>query len=321
MPGVETMPPGRDATELDWLIFVQDGVLSWRQAVAEVGQARARHKLSSGRWRSVCHGVLLAHNGPLTSRASLWVAVLAVGRGVLLGGLTAAIEAGLRGFRSAAIHLLLVGGRRSPDVVRSMPDEMPSIVVHRTSTLPESHIQVGRPLRTTTARALVDAAQWAASDNEARSIVAAGCQQRIVAADAILSVAKDLPRARRRALTIETARYAEGGAETLSEISLVRLCDRFGLPVPDMQEQRTDASGRVRYIDAYWRKYRLQVEVDGSHHMDVRHWEADMRRQNDVWIPGDRILRFTAWQVRHRPAEVAATIRRALLAAGWDGRK
>jgi hypothetical protein len=200
-----------------------------------------------------------------------------------------------------------------------MPDEMPAIVVHRTSTLPASHIQVGRPATTTTARALVDAAQWAASDNQARSIIAAGCQQRIVAPAAILSVVHDLPRARRRALTIETARYAEGGAGALSEIDLVKLCDRFGLPVPDLQEQRTDASGRVRYIDAYWRKYRLQVEVDGSHHMDVRHWESDMRRQNDLWIHGDRILRFTAWQIRHRPAEVADTIRRALIAAGWNG--
>ena len=51
--------------------------------------------------------------------------------------------------------------------------------------------------------------------------------------------------------------------------------------------------------------------------MDARHWEADLRRQNDVWIRGDRILRFTAFQVRHRPHEVAAQLRRALEAAGW----
>ncbi len=152
------MPPGRDATELDWLRFMQRGVLSWHQAVTEVGRAKARRQLTSGRWRSVCHGVLLTHNGPLTERASLWVAVLAVGQGVVVAGLTAAIEAGLRGFRSAAIHLLLVGGRRCPDVVSRMPDEMPAILVHRTSTLSESHIQLDRPLRTTTARAMVDAA-------------------------------------------------------------------------------------------------------------------------------------------------------------------
>jgi hypothetical protein len=312
------MPPGHHSTELDWLIFVQNGVLTWRQAVEELGTAKARRQLSSGRWRTICRGVLLTHNGPLSGRATLWVAVLAAGRGALLAGLTAAAEAGLRGFRGTAIHLL-VPARRGYTDIRRLPAEMPVVVVHRTSNLPESHIQVGRPQRTTTARALVDAGQWAATDDEARSILAAGCQQRIVGPAAIITVADDMPRARRRALTIETARYAQGGAEALSEISLVKLCDRFGLPMPDLQEPRMDASGRLRYIDAYWGKHRLQVEVDGSHHMDVRHWEADMGRQNDVWIPGDRILRFTAWQVRHRPAEVAATIRKALLAAGWDG--
>jgi hypothetical protein len=42
-----------------------------------------------------------------------------------------------------------------------------------------------------------------------------------------------------------------------------------------------------------------------------------MRRQNDLWIKGDRILRFPAWAVRHRPAETAGQLRRALEAAGW----
>ena len=88
------------------------------------------------------------------------------------------------------------------------------------------------------------------------------------------------------------------------------------LPAPDLQERRADASGRIRYLDAYWRAFRVQAEVDGSHHMEVRHWEADMERQNDVWIGGDIILRFSAAGVRNRPDRVAAKLRRALVAAG-----
>lgn len=148
-------------------------------------------------------------------------------------------------------------------------------------------------------------------------MVAAGCQQRLVTPAEIAAVVDRLPRARRRALVLETARDAQGGAEALSEIDFLRLCRRYGLPRPDLQERRRDASGRVRYLDAYWRLWRLHVEVDGAHHLDVRHWEADMRRQNDVWISGDRVLRFSAWQVRHAPAEVAQQLRRALAAAGW----
>jgi hypothetical protein len=51
--------------------------------------------------------------------------------------------------------------------------------------------------------------------------------------------------------------------------------------------------------------------------MDVRHWAADMQRQNEVWIAGDRILRFPAWLIRARPAEVAAQLRAGLVAAGY----
>jgi very-short-patch-repair endonuclease len=70
-------------------------------------------------------------------------------------------------------------------------------------------------------------------------------------------------------------------------------------------------------LDAYWREWRVQVEIDGAHHMDAQQWAADMRRQNDLWTSGDRILRFPAWLVRARPDEVIDTVRRALVAAGW----
>jgi len=316
---VDRLPPGDDASDLDWLLFRQDGVLTWRQAVEAVGAGRARTMTSSGRWRSVCRGVIVANNGPITYPGALWIAMLAAGRGAMLAGLSAANEAGLRGFRSFAIHLLIPPRRPYANLVKRLPDEMPPVIQHRTSLLPPQHIQRARPMRTTTARALVDAAQWARSDNEARTIVAAACQQRLVTPDEVIAVANALPRARRRALTIETANYAQGGATALSEIDLVKLCKRHGLPAPDMQERRKDASGRVRYIDAYWRDFKIQVEVDGAHHMFVRQWEADMLRQNDLWLPGERILRFSAWQVRHQPELVAGKIRTALMEAGWTG--
>ena len=78
-----------------------------------------------------------------------------------------------------------------------------------------------------------------------------------------------------------------------------------------------DASGRRRYLDLYYEQWGVHVEIDGAQHNDVRAAWADMRRQNDLWIPGDRVLRFPAFAVRHRPAEVFAQVRAALLTAGW----
>lgn len=309
--------PGRTAGELDWLLFEQEGVLTSTQAIRLLGRSHFRGRLASGRWRRVCRGVVVAHNGPLTWGQTLWVAVLAAGPGVLLAGLTAAQEGGLRFGRTRAIHLLGPGGRGYPDLRRRMPLEVPPVVIHRTDVLPADHVQVARPMRTTMARAVVDAAQWARTDDEARTLIAAACQQRRVTPAEIREVVSTLSRAHRRALMLETAEYAQGGAEALSEIDLVKLCRRFGLPIPDLQEPRRDKAGRNRFLDAYWRRWRLHVEVDGAHHMEAGQWEADMRRQNEIWIRGDRVLRFSAWQVRHRPAEVAAQLQAALKAAGW----
>ena len=122
------------------------------------------------------------------------------------------------------------------------------------------------------------------------------------------------PGIRRHRLIVETLADIEGGATALSEIDLVRLCRQYRLPLPDLQHPRPDATGRNRFVDAYWRKARILVEIDGSHHMNVEHWAADMLRQNQLWVAGDHILRFPAWLIRSNPAAVAKQLRDALAA-------
>jgi very-short-patch-repair endonuclease len=80
---------------------------------------------------------------------------------------------------------------------------------------------------------------------------------------------------------------------------------------------RTDRAGTRRFLDAYFEAYRVHVEIDGAQHRDARNWAADMKRQNDLWIAGERVLRFPAYLIRTNPDEVATQLRAALLAAGW----
>ncbi len=80
---------------------------------------------------------------------------------------------------------------------------------------------------------------------------------------------------------------------------------------------RRDASGRRRYLDVLYEEYGVHVEIDGAHHADVRQAWADMQRQNELWIAGDRVLRFPGWLIRESPDEVTAQLRAALVAAGW----
>ncbi|MFF5175523.1 endonuclease domain-containing protein [Micromonospora sp. NPDC000089] len=313
--------PGDDATGLDWLLFTQSGVLSWTQATEELTPGQVRHLVASGRWHRVSRGVLRAGpDGPYDREQQCWVAVLAAGPGALLAGLAAAQAGGLRaGRRDDPLDVLVPHERRAAELLRRLPLGMPAVRVRRSHHLSEVDRQLGRPGRTTMARSLVDAAQWARSDDQAQEILAAGCQQRWVTPAEVVEVLDRLPRVRRRQLIGQTLRDIAGGAEALSEIDLVRLCRRHRLPTPELQERRRDADGRVRYLDAYWKEWGLHVEVDGAHHMDVRQWAADLRRQNRIWISGDRILRFTAFDVRRRPAEVVEQLRAALTAAGWQG--
>jgi very-short-patch-repair endonuclease len=126
-----------------------------------------------------------------------------------------------------------------------------------------------------------------------------------------------LPRMRRHRLIKETVDDVVGGAHSLAEIDFIKLCRNNRLPEPTCQVVRRDASGRRRYLDALFQRWRVHVEVDGGQHLEVRQAWADMRRQNDLWIAGERVLRFPSWAIRSDPASVVAQLRAALVAAGW----
>ena len=279
----------------------QSGVLTSAQAVGVLGRGVVRGRIESGMWRSLCRGVLLTHNGRLEYQQQLWAAVLASGDGAVLAGAVAAAEGGVRHLRADTVDVLVPAKRTASVRVPRFAADMPAVRIRRTTVLPDAHRQIGRPPRTTVARSAVDAAAWARTDDEARTVLAAACQQRCTTPDRIKDVLAVLPKVRRRELIRVTLADIAGGAQALSELDLLRLCRRHRLPLPEMQQRRRDGHGRHRYLDAYWREWGLHVEIDGSHHMDARHWADDMLRQNEVWISGDRILRFPASHPAHRP--------------------
>jgi very-short-patch-repair endonuclease len=304
--------PAADADDFEWLLFEQAGVITTQQAFGFLGRAAVRTNLAQQRWRRICQGVLLSENGRLWRDQQLWVAVLAAGDGARLSGASAATLSGVRGIRLEPIDVLVPASRNRTGRLAGLPSDMPEVRVHRTTILPAGHQRRSRPPCTTVARAVVDGASWASSDHEARVIVMNACQQRHVKPSSLRRVLADMPRVRRRQLIRTTVADIEGGAESLSEVDLVSLCRRFRLPRPVQQVARIDADGRRRFLDAYWPEARLHVEVDGAHHVAFGQWAADMHRQNQVWVRGDRILRFPAYVVRSKPAEVAAQLRAAL---------
>ena len=302
-----TVPPD-DADDLTWLLFRQDMVISRRQALRVMGQNALRHRVTSGRWRRVHRGVFVAHNGPITTRQRWWAAVLgaAAGGRAYLAGMSALQSAGLDRLGDRTVHVIIPAGQRD-----SNPP--PGVVVHRSTLLPDADLHdVGLPPATTPARSVVDAAQWAASDTMARTVVAAAFQHRMVTESQLRAVLERMPTVRRHRLIGRTVVEAAGGAHSLPELEFLALCRRARLPEPSCQVSRCDTTGRRRYLDAYFDEAGVHVEIDGAQHVDVEQWWQDMRRQNDIWVRGDRVLRFPAWAIRHDPATVLAQLRAAL---------
>ncbi|MEO3748079.1 DUF559 domain-containing protein [Plantactinospora sp. B5E13] len=303
--------PADNADELAWLLFRQDNVIAWRQARDFLTPAAIRHRVFSGRWRRVHPRTYVTHSGPIGPEQRLWIAVLSAGPGALLAGPTALDGYGLRRYRTTGVHVL-VATERQP---RNIP---PWVVVHRTSVLPQTDVhEMAAPPRTMPARSVVDAASWADSDDRAVAIVAAAFQRRLVSLAEIEAVLDHLPRARRRGLIATAAQDAAGGSHSLAELDYLRLNRRYGLPEPSRQTVRRDPDGKRRYLDIYYQRWGVHVEIDGSQHLDVGQQWADMKRQNEIWISGDRVLRFPAYLVRRRPDEVFGQVRAALVAAGW----
>jgi len=305
-------PPDDDADPLDHLLFRQHNVIARRQALRHLSLDTLRHRVESRRWQRPHRSIYVAQTGPLGTGQRRWMAVLAT-RGPLAG--FSALEAlGLTGYGRHRTQILVAARRK----VLAPPDTD----VRRTARLTLDDVLTGAaPPSTTAPRSLIDAAQWAHDDAEAAAVIAAGFQQRLVAGDEVHRALARMHGVRREQLIRDAAEGARGGSHSVSELDFLRLCRRNGLPEPSRQVVRHDGQGRKRYRDALFEEFGVHVEIDGGQHMEVRAWTADMRQHNDIAIAGGRLLRFTAWQLRRHPSDVARQLRAALLAAGWQDRQ
>lgn len=309
--------PGRwldAATPLEHTLWRQHNVISSEQAAAFLSEKSVRERVNSGRWQRVSRRVMVAHSGPLSSDQQLWAAILSVGRRAFLAGITAAQRHGFRPptyVDSERIHIVTPAADRH----RNVPGH---IAIHRTTTLRANEIQAcGDPPSTTMDRSIVDAASWARTDRDAYALVVAAYQQQRVTPSSLNALLDRLIRLNRRQVIIRAVTDAEVGVHSeLEGLVLAGIADD-GLPLPTLQYKRRDAGGRLRYLDGYYKEWRLHIEIDGAGHINQRSYWNDMKRQNQVWIAGDRVLRFPAVAVRYDLAEVIGQIRQALLAAGW----
>jgi len=290
------------------LLRRQAGVATFEQLRgAGITESVARAQVAARRWQRAGHRCLVAHNHVLTRQQSLWVAVLDPVGLTAVAGMSALQVAGLR-FFGRETELLHVVVRRGARYHRA-----PGVVVHESRRFGPADVERARGLPSTSLpRSALDAAAWQPSSRYATGLLAAVVQQRLCPADELTAELRFVGRVRHKQAMRLALLDIAGGAEALGELDIASMCRRFDLSPPERQVVRRDPSGRRRYLDCEWRLpdgTTVVLEVDGSHHAETAHWEADMRRERAVVVSRRVVLRCSSYEARHEQAAIVADLR------------
>ena len=287
------------------LAAAQAGVLSWRQLrELEVTRGLVRSKVSSGRWARRTEEVFTTTTGPLSPEQRLWVAVLHCGPDAVIGGLTAA---GLHGLRNWE--------RDDVTVIVSNDDSFEPVAGFTTFRTRRRLGLLRHPSPLPTCALEPAVLLWAAHERSTRSamgLLAAVVQQRLSTPETLASWVELLKPLRRAPAIRELLNDLAGGSQSLAEVDVMRMCRESGLRAPDRQVPRRDSSGALRFTDCEWELpdgRTLVLEVDGSFHLEVQHYENDVRRQRRLTTPTRVVVRCTSQELRREPWVVAADLR------------
>lgn len=309
------VPAAVGDTQFLALAAEQDDVLSWPQLRQHGITRRHVHtRVKAGAWQQIGRYVVVLHNGPLSDRQKLWVALLHGGPHAALGGLTAARADGLKMIEPETDIVLVPHGRNRADLEHA---RLPVTVIE-TRRLGGSDVHPARaPRRTRLPRSIVDAASLAQIDGRCRAIIAAAVQQRLVLPQELRTIAVERRTLPRRRLILETIDDVEGGAHSLPEITFSRAVRRVGLPEPVRQQVVQRSDGRW-YLDVDYGQFEVTVEINGAQHMQLLLKEYDDRRRTCLAINGRLVVDLSSYTVRHHSELAVLIVADALVSRGWQ---
>lgn len=280
-------------------------VLTTAQAISAHGRPVVRQRIRSGSWQQPMRGVVVTHNGPLTTEQLERAWLAASPPRSALAGLTAARRWGLKGFDPDRISIVLPeGGRRPPGPLE----------LHWSTQLGPDDVPPREPRRTSLERSIIDAASWAPSPRRARVIVIAAFQQRLTNVRRMRLALERRGNCKHRALVSQSVLDAYGGIQSLPERDFETLRLRADLPRPTRQAKVQGRDGRY-YLDVWWAQFNLAIEIHGIPHLAVEQWSEDLHRANELVIEGRRVLVFSSFSIRHEPGAVIDQLRRATVRA------
>ena len=287
------------------LAAAQEGIVARRQLTGlDVGWHRVESQLAAGRWAERTPRVISTFTGTPTWEQKVWIAVLHAGEHALVAGLTALKCHGLRNWDRDEITVIV------DDELSFEPVDGVRFFRSRRDIRAMRHRRGDLPLCRVEPAALLFAG-YERSARTAQGLLAATVQQRLTTSSDLLTELSLLKPLRRSRMFRAALQDIGGGAQSLAELDIKRMCRSSGLPHPRRQVARRDSSGRRRFTDCEWELADgtlLILEVDGGFHMEVEHWEDDLARQRRLTAPGRVIVRCTARELRDEPATVAADL-------------
>ncbi|MBA3798588.1 MAG: DUF559 domain-containing protein [Geodermatophilaceae bacterium] len=272
---------------------------------AGVSQFSIRSALRSGRWQAALPGVVVLHNGPVSTDQLRRCALTYAGPASYLSHRTAAVFQGLRISAGDRVHVTIPHSRH--------PRSHGFVVVHQSQR--SCRLERNGDLRwSEPARTVVDLAGTLSDRDDVRALVSDAVQRRLVSVDQLVTAADGLPRRGSRWL-LEAIDDVRAGTRSMGESRLRRAVRQARLPEPAWNLRLETPFGEV-VLDAYWKAAGVAVEVDGARwHLDAVAWEADQRRQNAILASGVTLLRFSVRRLVHDIDAVIAEIRAVLARA------
>ncbi|GAB2990607.1 hypothetical protein [Nocardioides montaniterrae] len=289
------------------LAQAQHGLLT-RAQLAALGVDRwaVRHRIATERWLALGPTVVSTTTGALSREQRKWWGVLHAGAGAVLGDLTAAEHLGLRNWTRDEITVL-VDKENAPNsgidgITFVQTRHSLALLRDRRSEIPCAAIEP----------AVLRFASRQRSHRTAEGVLAAAVQQQLTSPELLLGWVDRLRPLRGAPRFRVALGEIAGGAQSVAEIDVRRMCNAFRLRLPDRQTKRRDSSGRLRFTDCEWHLpngHVIVLEVDGAFHMETEHWEDDLARQRRLSGPGRTIVRCSARELRDDPDVVARDLR------------
>lgn len=293
----------------------QDGVVGRAQCLAAgVTRSDLRSWMRCRLLVTVHPGVYVTHSGPLSWRQRAWAALLAVGPGVLHG--PSSIRSTLGPCRSVDDRAEIVV---AVPLARH-PEEPDGVRVVRIRDLDARAQWQLSPPRTRLEDATLDAAAATRSELDAVAVIAEVIGSRRTTAARLAAALARRTRMRHRDLLRRLLEDVGAGACSVLEWSYLHHVERaHGLPTAERQV-RASARGTV-YRDAWYRRYRLVVELDGAiDHTSFADRTRDLDRDLEAAADGELTVRLGVGQLLARSCLTARTLDRLLRRRGWTGR-